>query len=326
MSYKGAVSKIFEVHKGVPQGSHLGPLLFCLFINDLFDAIQHSLKLGFADDLKTARIVNNIKDAQLLQQDIDTVVEWSKSNKLDLNIDKFQLMRFRKGPESVPVQYKVDGHILEPVETIKDLGVIFDSQLTFRHHCHHIMNSAYKVLGMVTRKCHDFKSTKAMFVLYNAFVRSKLEYASVVWNNGGSFLSELEKVQKRFLRFVYYKKHGVYPHYLRHPVRTVAMLKEFEYKSLNDRRLINDQVFLHKVVNGAVDCPDILGSLQFRAPPRVTRLQNLFHEDRHRGKILHQPPALRIMTSFNSLNSAAPLDPFQASVSAYRRGLLKRSI
>lgn len=110
---------------------------------------------------------------------------------------------------------------------------------------------------MVIRKCHSFSSPRTFFVLFNAFVRSKLEYASVLWNGSGSCssLSELDKIQKKFLRFVYYKKHGVYPHPLRNPVRTVSLLNEFSCQSLRDRRVMSDHLFLYKLLNGITDCP-----------------------------------------------------------------------
>ena len=62
-------SKKFRVLSGVPQGSHRGPILFLIFINDLPTVINHSACLLFADDLKIFRSICHYNDCLLLQSD-----------------------------------------------------------------------------------------------------------------------------------------------------------------------------------------------------------------------------------------------------------------
>jgi len=64
------------VISGVPQGSHLGPLLFSLFINDLSSIVTHSRVLMYADDVKLCFSYNNIESGFCLQSDTKRFPEW----------------------------------------------------------------------------------------------------------------------------------------------------------------------------------------------------------------------------------------------------------
>jgi len=76
------------VLSGVPRGSVLGPLLFLIFVNDLPLWICNSMILMFADDTKVSHKICNENDGALLQQDLDSLMEWSKKCHLDFNIEK----------------------------------------------------------------------------------------------------------------------------------------------------------------------------------------------------------------------------------------------
>lgn len=70
VTVNGNQSKFYETTSGVPQGSHLGPLLFVIYINDIIICFKHSEFLIYADDLKFFKMINSIDDCLHLQADL----------------------------------------------------------------------------------------------------------------------------------------------------------------------------------------------------------------------------------------------------------------
>ena len=83
----GHTSAALQVTSGVPQGSILGPLLFIIFMNSIFDVVlstksQSSKIILYADDMVLYKPINNNQDLLDLQIDIDTICSWTSTNSL----------------------------------------------------------------------------------------------------------------------------------------------------------------------------------------------------------------------------------------------------
>ena len=120
----------------------MGPLLFLIYINDLPELCasqDDSSKLYlYADDAKISKVVSKKTDQLDLQAIMNTVKTWSDEWLLQLNIDQCKTVSYYLKYPPLDTQYHiVDGnttYILEKMNSINDLGVIFNSNLTFRDH------------------------------------------------------------------------------------------------------------------------------------------------------------------------------------------------
>jgi len=90
------------------------------------------------------------------------------------------LFNKRAAVDKPDAAYYIKQAQIERVDTIKDLGVVFDSNLIFAEHVSEKINTAYSMLGIIKRN-FQFLSRKCFVMLYKTMIRSRLEYANSVW-------------------------------------------------------------------------------------------------------------------------------------------------
>ena len=295
--------KIFP-GSGVPQGSNLGPLLFLLFINDLADVIK-SDKLLYADDCKVFKIVNSIEDCKSLQNDLDAIQNWCLSNHLFLNIGKCLVVTYSRKLSPIISHYLINNVNINRVGTVMDLGVLFDSELTFVPHIDNMVTKAYKVLGFIYRNAREFHQIRTLKILFFSLVRTRLEYGSVVWHSMYKVhIQKIESVQRGFLKFLAFRESGVYPsrgycHSL--------LLSRFNIVSLNTRRIISHVRFLIHLINNKIDCIWLLSKINFSVPRYTTRQQNMFYCSSCRSNLLMMSPIVGMCRFFNNISMRCDL-------------------
>ena len=192
------------IKAGVPQGSVLGPLLFLIYINDLTFEIQSSEMRLFADDTILYLFVDNpTQSAQALNDDLERMTQWASKWLVKFSPPKTKSMTISKKrkPEVLPPLF-MDGTKLDIVETHKHLGVTLSKHLTWNDHIEDLATSAGRCLDVLNAL--KYKLDRATLEkLYFAFIRSKLEYANIVWDNCSRYLSDLlEGVQYRAAKIV----------------------------------------------------------------------------------------------------------------------------
>lgn len=296
VAFNGVKSVEFFASSGVPQGSVLGPLLFNIFINDITATLDVCCLL-YADDLKIFNVITRIEDCYRLQDNLDRLSLWCLDNKLPLNASKCNVMSFTRKSNPHMFNYHLDGTALKRPDTFRDLGVIFDPKLAFNAHIENVVGNSFKTLGFIVRCSREFTDINTLRTLYCCFVRSKLEYASLVWSpNYDLYINNLENVQRKFLKLLYFKSNGIYPP-IGYPQQ--HLLSTFGMSSLDDRRQYFSQVFLYKVVHNILDCQEIVGQLNFHVPRPGSRQEQTFYIPTARTNTLKNSPIFFICDSYN---------------------------
>ena len=246
---------------GVPQGSHCGPILFIIFINDIKNVIIFSKFLRYADDIKIFIRVKSVLDASNLQRDLENITKWASDNDLSLNIDKCKQVSFVKNHSPIVFQYKIHQSALESVHSIKDLGVYFDSAFSFSTHIQHTYSKAYSALGFLIRSSKDFKNVYTIVSLFRSNVLSILLYGSPVWSPYYNVNSQqIEKIQ-RSLRYASYKT-DLPMEYNNHNYSTISRkLKIPTIKSIHD---YNDIILTFKILNNSISSKSLLDHFKVR--------------------------------------------------------------
>lgn len=312
--FNGALSNVFVASTGVPQGSLLGPLLFNIFINDLA-AHTCCKSLLYADDMRLYKEISTAHDLDLLQGCLDEVAQWCKDNLMTLNVKKCLSITFHRNLSTYQRVYMIDGIPLERVRQVKSLGVILTQSLNWDQQTMAASNRALRNLGLIfriTKPLTDINSLKALFC---TLVRPHLDYCSVVWSPHQAYLKDqLESVQRRFLRLVGTR---IGYRYSDVPINDVAAL--LCLPSLEERRRAQDILFLHRLLNSRLDCPELLERVTFRVPSG-TRSMDLFARVAVATNYAQNSPILRIQRYANSV--AEDLDFFVSSEATFKRHLI----
>lgn len=308
----GYSSKRFGIPSGVPQGSHLGPLLFILFINDLA-ALISSEKLLYADDLKIFRNILSHLDCCALQRDLDTLLRWCQINRMDVNVTKCNVIAFTRSRTPILSDYSIGLHKLSSVNTIKDLGVVMDSKANFNEHIAITTSKAFSLLGFLRRVTKSFYDVYALKTLYCAIVRSVLEYAVQVWAPYHQVqVHRIERVQRSFVRYAL----------RRLPWNDPIRLPSYESRcmliglsTLSSRRTLLQRMFCFDLITNRIDCEDLLRQINFHAPRRRLRTQVLFYIAPHRTLYGRHNPLDNCCRLFNE---AAEHFDFNISKTTYK--------
>ena len=228
----------------VPQGSILGPILFLIFINDLVDSVPFLNFVLFADDCCAYDSHNDINSLITnFNRYIKMIKNWLVCNKLSLNISKTNYIIFnrRKRLPNVIDPLILDNQIIKRVESTKFLGIILQSNLSWKLHIQTVTSKLTKYSSIIYQIRNKLNLCN-LKLIYNSLVYSQLTYANIIWGNTfKTHLKPLFIAQKKVIRTIMYRNRS---HHTNQDFLSLAFLKLTEINSFFGL------IFVYKLING----------------------------------------------------------------------------
>ena len=164
---------------GVPQGSILGPLLFNIFINNIFYFIQDAYICNFADDNSLYSIEDNLKEVKtILKKNFELLQGWFYENYMVLNPGKCHYLIINN--DIINASIELGEKILYAEAEQKLLGIIIDKDLNFQSHTKSIIKTANQKLSALIRVA-PFMTDFNKKVIFNSFFKGQFNYCPLLW-------------------------------------------------------------------------------------------------------------------------------------------------
>ena len=178
-------SQEYPVYAGVNLGSILGSALFLLYINDLPDVICDIAI--YADDTtlycksdQASDLWQQLELTSELESDIRYNMNWGRKWLADFNAGKTQLVSFDGSNNTVAIDAKLDGSVLEEKSSFKMLGLTFSSKLDLGCYIIFIAKTASKkTIALISSM--KFLSPEVALYLYKSTICPCMEYCCHVW-------------------------------------------------------------------------------------------------------------------------------------------------
>ena len=193
----------------------VGPLLFLIYINDIHNSSDKLSFYLFADDTNLLYADKNLKSlGETVNNELFKVSEWLNANKLTLNAKKSNYVIFR--PYQRKLGYLVNIQVfdnstntftsLECKEHVRYLGILLDSNLSWKFHIEYVALKISRIIGVIT--ClRQFVPLCTLLNIYRSLIFSYMSYGLAAWGQAAkTHLQKLLVLQKRVHCLMYFSE------------------------------------------------------------------------------------------------------------------------
>ena len=247
----GSFSDTHIMEYGFPQGSILGPLGYCAYTHPLGSILRsNDVKYHiYADDTQILvsfdpRIEGACAEAlNKLQSCVEQIKQWMLINKLQLNESKtefFVAASYQFASRLPDIALTLGDVSITPTRTVRNLGVIFDPQLSMKDHISNIVKCVSFHLRNLSR-IRRFMDQETCTLAVQSLIFSRIDYGNaLLYGANERDVSRLQRLQNRAARLVFLvgRDHPSAPllrrlHWLPIRQRIIFKLLVIVYKCLN---------------------------------------------------------------------------------------------
>ena len=208
-------TQFFDYNKGVLQGNPLSPILFNIFINEIFKKVQNTDSMLTLDGTNYFNALMYADDLILLstseeglQKSLNSLYKFCSTWKLNVNYKKTKCMTFSKGTIRKEPKFHINNVALDNTNTFKYLGITISSRkCSFTPTLDDLSAKATKGLyALRSRLPFNTLPIKTLLKVFDACIQPILLYGSELWGAYTNMdwkkwdMSKIERVHTQFLK------------------------------------------------------------------------------------------------------------------------------